>query len=93
MSTAPAPRADDEPLWVWPDRADGGRCLAFIEAPSATRVPAPGAGRRVALAIDPLGRRPAELLPASERHLDVDGVDLHPVGAGARALGGDQRGP
>lgn len=25
---APAPHADGEPFWVWPDRADGGLCRA-----------------------------------------------------------------
>jgi hypothetical protein len=30
-----APRADDDPLWDWSDRADGGLCRAL--APAALR--------------------------------------------------------
>src|SRR5450759_1405228 len=45
----------------------------------------------LALAIDPLRSLAAEALPPPECHLDVDRVDLHGVGAGARALGSNER--
>src|ERR1035437_9366906 len=67
--------------------------VAALDLDRRTRAPvAPDAGVAAAarLAIEPLRDRPAEALPAPESNLDVDRIDLHRVGAGAGALGGNE---
>ena len=50
-------------------------------------------GSLVALAIEPHRVLSCEPFPAPESDLDVQGVDLHRVTAGASPLGGDERRP
>src|SRR5512140_386918 len=77
--------------WRMPERTSSRDSAVRGSCSVSSRMTADS--RAAGSTIESHGSLPANALPARERHLHVDRVDLHRVAAGASPLGGDERCP